>query len=61
MLVCVDMYDGTVDAEPIKQVNPENILKAFKEIFKRKYLNYPVFITFDNIVSDTIVFSGLMK
>jgi hypothetical protein len=47
MLVCVDMYDGTVDAEPIKQVNPENILKAFKEIFKRKYLNYPVFITFD--------------
>jgi hypothetical protein len=47
ILVCVDMYDGTVDAEPIKEVNPENTLKAFKEIFKRKYLNYPVFITFD--------------
>ena len=47
MLVCVDMFDGTVDAQPIKQVNPENVLKAFKEIFKRKYLNYPEFITFD--------------
>ncbi len=47
ILVCVDMYDGTIDAEPIKEVNPANVLKGFKEIFKRKYLNYPLFITFD--------------
>jgi hypothetical protein len=48
MLVCVDMYDGTVDAEPMKEVNSSNVIKAFKEIFKRPYLNYPIFITFDN-------------
>lgn len=47
MLVCVDMYDSSVDAEPLKELNPESIIKAFKEIFKRKYLNYPIFITFD--------------
>lgn len=47
MLVCVDMADGTLDAEPIKEVNSTHILKAFKAIFKRRYLNYPTFITFD--------------
>lgn len=47
ILVCIDMYDGTVDAEQMKEVNPINVLKAFKEIFKRKYLNFPIFITFD--------------
>jgi len=47
MLVCVDMADGTVDAEPIKEVNPDNVLRAFKAIFRRNYLNYPQFITFD--------------
>ena len=34
ILVCVDMVDGTVDAEPIKQVNPENILKGKEPNFK---------------------------
>jgi hypothetical protein len=47
MLVCVDLYDGTIDAEPIKEVNVKNVLKAFGIIFKRKYLNFPLFITFD--------------
>ena len=47
MLVCCDMYDGALDAEPLKEITPESILKAFKEIFTRNYLNYPVFITFD--------------
>lgn len=47
ILVCVDMYDSSVDAEPIKKVDVDNVLIAFKQIFKRKYLKYPVFITFD--------------
>ena len=47
MLVCCDMFDGTTDAEPIKKVDSKEVLKAFKSIFKRKYLNYPSFITFD--------------
>jgi hypothetical protein len=46
-LVCVDMYDGTVDAEPIKEIDSNNVIKAFKVIFRRRYLNYPIFITFD--------------
>jgi hypothetical protein len=47
ILVCTDMYDNTIDAEQMKEVNVENVLKAFKKMFKRKYLNYPEFITFD--------------
>jgi hypothetical protein len=47
MLVCVDMYDGSIDAEQIKEVNSKEVIKAFGEIFKRKYLEYPVFITLD--------------
>ena len=45
ILVCVDMYDGTMDAEPLKLRDNKNIIKAFKEIFKRKYLDYPLIIT----------------
>lgn len=47
ILVCVDMFDGSLDAEPIKAVNDTNVINAFKEIFKRKYLKFPKFITFD--------------
>ncbi len=47
MLVCIDMYDGTLDAEPIKEVQPNNIIEAFKNIFKRPYLKFPKFITLD--------------
>ena len=47
ILVCVDIYDNGVDAEPIKIVNSDAVLKAFKQIFKRKYLKFPEFITFD--------------
>lgn len=47
MLVCVDLYDGKLDAEPIEEINTTNIIKAFKKIFTREYLHYPVFITFD--------------
>lgn len=47
MLVCIDMFDGSLDAEPIKEVNSTHVINAFRQIFKRKYLNYPSFITFD--------------
>lgn len=47
ILVCVDMYDNTVDAEPLKNREQKDILDAFKLIFKRKYLKFPKFITFD--------------
>ena len=47
ILVCVDMYDGSLDAEPIKTVDSSNVIEAFKKIFKRKYLKFPEFITFD--------------
>jgi len=47
ILVCVDMFDGSLDAEPIKAVNDTNVINAFKEIFKRRYLKFPKFITFD--------------
>ena len=47
ILVCVDMYDGTIDAEPLKQRDNISVIKAFKEIFKRKYLDYPLIITLD--------------
>lgn len=47
LLVCVDLYDGSLDAEPVKELKPDDIIKAFKEIFKRNYLKFPKFITFD--------------
>lgn len=47
IVVICDMYDGTVDAEPITEVNNIEVLRAFKEIFKRDYLLFPWFITFD--------------
>ena len=47
ILVCVDLYDSTIDAEEMKEVNSTNVLQAFKKIFSRKYLTFPVFITFD--------------
>ena len=47
ILVCVDMYDGTMDAEPLKLRDNKNVIKAFKEMFKRKYLDYPLVITLD--------------
>lgn len=46
-LVCVDLYDGTIDAEPMKEVNPSEVLRGFNEIFKRKHLKFPTFMTFD--------------
>jgi hypothetical protein len=47
LLVCIDLYDGSLDAEPVKELKPTDIIEAFKEIFKRNYLKFPKFITFD--------------
>jgi hypothetical protein len=47
ILVCIDLYDGSLDAEPIKAVDSDNVIEAFKKIFKRSYLKFPQFITFD--------------
>ena len=47
ILVCVDLYDGTLDAEPLKELKPNVIVGAFGKIFKRNYLDYPVFLTLD--------------
>jgi hypothetical protein len=47
ILGCVDLYDGALDAEPLKERNNKTIIEAFKRIFKRKYLTFPVFITLD--------------
>lgn len=47
ILVVVDMHDGRIDAEPMKDVNKFEVLKAFKKIYSRDILYYPIFITFD--------------
>ena len=47
ILVCVDLYDGTLDAEPLKELKPKDIIIAFGKIFDRDYLEYPVFLTLD--------------
>ena len=47
ILVCVDLYDSMIDAEPIKELKPKDIIKAFGKMFNREYLEFPVFITLD--------------
>jgi hypothetical protein len=47
ILVCVDVYDGVLDCEPLKNRASSDIVKAFTKIFKRKYLKEPLIITFD--------------
>jgi len=47
ILVCVDLYDGILDCEPLKNKAVKDIINAFNNIFKRKYLKQPLIITFD--------------
>lgn len=47
ILVCVDLYDGKIDAEKLMNKFQEDIIYGFKNIFKRKILKIPKFITFD--------------
>lgn len=49
VLVIVDLYDGSVDAEPVQDILSKNndVLKAFNKIYSRKYLDTPLIITMD--------------
>jgi hypothetical protein len=49
LLVVVDLYDRSVDAEPLKDIlSKENdVLQGFKKIYSRKYLKLPKIITLD--------------
>jgi hypothetical protein len=49
ILVVVDPYDNSVDAEPVKDILSKNndILKAFTKIYSRKYLEFPKILTLD--------------
>jgi hypothetical protein len=40
-LTVVDTNNHAVDAEPLKSKKPQEIVKAFEKIFKRKYLSLP--------------------
>ena len=37
MVVITDMYDGSIDAQPIKDVNKDDVLKAIKTIYNNIY------------------------
>ena len=47
VLVICDLYDGTIDAEPLKNRDTKTIENAFAKIYSRKYLDFPDFITVD--------------
>lgn len=46
-LVVVDVYDGRVDAKPLKTKKATEVLNAFKNIYKKGILKKPHIITFD--------------
>jgi hypothetical protein len=46
LLVCVDL-SGSVDAEPLKEKTNAGVIKAFKSIYSRDYLDKPLIITLD--------------
>lgn len=47
ILGVVDLYDGSMDAEPLKERDNKSVINGFKAIYKRKYLDFPIFITLD--------------
>ena len=49
ILVVVDPYDNSVDAEPVKDIlsKDNDVLKAFNKIYSRKYLDFPNILTLD--------------
>jgi hypothetical protein len=49
ILVVVDPYDNSVDAEPVKDIlsKDNDVLQAFKSIYSRKYLDLPNILTLD--------------
>jgi hypothetical protein len=49
LLVIVDLYDNSVDAEPVKDIlsKDNDVLKAFDKIYSRDYLELPLILTLD--------------
>jgi hypothetical protein len=49
LLVIVDLYDNSVDAEPVKDILSKNndVLDAFKKIYSRKFIKPPLILTLD--------------
>ena len=49
LLVIVDLYDNSVDAEPVKDIlgKDNDVLKAFQKIYSRNYLEIPLILTLD--------------
>jgi hypothetical protein len=49
ILVVVDPYDNTVDAEPVKDIlsKDNDVYKAFKTIYSRNNLDFPNILTLD--------------
>ena len=44
ILVCVDMYDGSIDAEPITEVNSKEVIILKFLMMYQKRLNHLIFI-----------------
>ena len=49
LLVIVDLYDNSVDAEPVKDIlsKDNDVLNAFQKIYSRDYLDLPLILTLD--------------
>lgn len=58
LLVVVDPYDRSMDAQPIKEKGRGEILKAFNKIYKRQYLNAPKYMIQVDAGSE---FTGVVK
>lgn len=48
LLTVVDIYDRTIDAEPLRSKTANEVLNAFKKIYSRKNLDIPKLISFDS-------------
>lgn len=66
-LVVVDVFDRSLDAEPLRTKNPEDVLKAFEKIYRRKYLSVPTHqlkidsgSEFKGVVSDYFINKGIL-
>jgi hypothetical protein len=49
LLVVVDLYDNSIDAEPVKDIlsKDNDVLQAFRKIYSRNYLEFPLVLTLD--------------
>ena len=59
VLVCVDLYNGSTDAQPLQNKSSQEVLEAFKAIFERKNVLCPKYVLqvdggseFKSVVSD---------